>query len=145
MSAPVRPRDLKLDPDRIDPVAVFKARAEARALLFAAGELDLLDAVDALQADAVANGLVRQFGQDAVQVIMATAFAAVRDAQPETFDAWNAPCWSTAAASSTLQAAEFLMREHDPARLRTWLDRHSPAERKAILAHLQQRRGARRP
>jgi hypothetical protein len=59
-------------PDRL--LTVFRARCEARALLFAAGELDLHDAVDALQRGAVANGLVREIGQDEVQRIIAAAF-----------------------------------------------------------------------
>jgi len=62
----------------VDPVAVFIARCEAKALLFACGALDLLDAVDELQASAVANGLVGELGQDQVQEIMAQAFGGVR-------------------------------------------------------------------
>jgi hypothetical protein len=50
---------------------VFTARAEARALLWQAGELDLHEAVDELQAAAVRDGLVAEIGQDAVQAIMA--------------------------------------------------------------------------
>jgi len=57
---------------------VFKARAEARAVLFSAGELNLQEAVDALQAAAIARGLVGEIGQDAVQAIIAQAFALVR-------------------------------------------------------------------
>jgi hypothetical protein len=60
----------------LDPVAVFEARCEARAYLVAAGELDLIEAVDALQS-AAAGGLVEQIGPDAVQKIMARAFQAV--------------------------------------------------------------------
>jgi hypothetical protein len=67
----------------VDPVLVFTARAEARALLVATGELDLIDAVDALQAAAVASGLVHEIGQDAVQAIMADAFAIVRRLEGE--------------------------------------------------------------
>jgi hypothetical protein len=66
-------------PPRADPVAVFVARCEARALLWQAGELELHDAVDELQASAAASGLVDQLGQNGVQAIMAEAFAAVRD------------------------------------------------------------------
>ena len=62
----------------VDPVAVFIARAEAKALLFASGEIDLIEAVDALQAAAVASGLVADIGQDQVQEIMAAAFHQVR-------------------------------------------------------------------
>jgi len=64
---------------RIDPVAVFIARAEARALLYAANEFDLHEAVDVLQADAVKSGLINTISQDAVQLVMAGAFATVRD------------------------------------------------------------------
>jgi hypothetical protein len=59
----------------VDPVAVFIARAEAKAMLFATGDLDLIEAVDALQAAAVASGLVAELGQDAVQAIMGAAFS----------------------------------------------------------------------
>lgn len=57
-----------------DPVEVFCERAEARAMLWAAGEYTLHEAVDVLQADAVRTGLVALIGQDAVQAIMAEAF-----------------------------------------------------------------------
>jgi hypothetical protein len=57
---------------------VFRARAEARVLLYAAGELDLHEAVDALQAAAIASGLVDQIGQDRAQQIMSDVFRAVR-------------------------------------------------------------------
>jgi hypothetical protein len=61
-----------------DPLEIFRARAWARALLVEAGELDLLDAVDVLQANAEAGGLVAAIGQDAVHAIMTLSFAAVR-------------------------------------------------------------------
>jgi hypothetical protein len=57
---------------------VFRARAEGRALLFAAGEIDLHAALDQLQVDAEQRGLVAEIGQDAVQEILADAF---REAQ----------------------------------------------------------------
>ena len=62
----------------LTPTDVFKARAEARAVLFSAGELDLHEAVDPLQAAAIASGLVDAIGQDAVQAIMAEAFGRAR-------------------------------------------------------------------
>ena len=62
----------------VDPVLAFRARAEARAYLFGAGEFDLPEAVDVLQADAVASGLVEAIGADAVQHILAEAFGEVR-------------------------------------------------------------------
>jgi hypothetical protein len=63
---------------QIDPIAAFQARCEARAILYGAGELDLHDAVDKLQADAVRDGLIKSIGQDAVQTDMATGFRPVR-------------------------------------------------------------------
>jgi hypothetical protein len=59
-----------------DPLKVLEARAEARARLWASCDiLDLLDAVDPLQAYAERSGLVDRMGQDAVQAIIADAFA----------------------------------------------------------------------
>jgi hypothetical protein len=63
---------------RLDPVKVFTARCEARALLYYASELTLHAAVDELQVSAVKSGLVGAIGQDAVQTIMARAFAVIR-------------------------------------------------------------------
>ena len=57
---------------------MFQARCEARAILFASGELDLSEAVDVLQAAAVATGLVAELGQDAVQAIMSDSFGKIR-------------------------------------------------------------------
>ncbi len=59
---------------------MFRARCEARAALFAVGELDLHTAVDALQVGAVASGLASHIGQDRVQAIMASAFRGARRA-----------------------------------------------------------------
>jgi len=72
-SAIAQHRDLGVSPEES-----FRLRAWARAYLFAAGEIGLLDAVDALQAMAVDSGLVRDLGQDAIQTIMAREFARVR-------------------------------------------------------------------
>jgi hypothetical protein len=88
-AAPPRPR-ARIDNARLSRVpntpaeasasalAVLIARAEARALLWQAGELDLHEAVDELQAAAEASGLVDELGQNEVQAIIAKAFEAVR-------------------------------------------------------------------
>jgi hypothetical protein len=73
MNAPVRHQHV-----RLDPIVAFRARCEARAILWAACEFDLPTAVDKLQADAVRDGLVDEIGQDEVQRIMAAAFHRVR-------------------------------------------------------------------
>jgi hypothetical protein len=46
--------------------------------LWQAGEFELQEAVDVLQASAEATGLVAEIGQDAVQAIIARAFGAVQ-------------------------------------------------------------------
>jgi hypothetical protein len=61
------------------PSETFQALCESRALRWQQGDLELADAVDWLQHIAEKNGLVQAIGQDAVQLIMARAFAAVRD------------------------------------------------------------------
>jgi hypothetical protein len=61
----------------ISPLAIFTARAEARAILYAACVIDLHSAVDVLQADAEASGLVRDLGQDEVQRLLANAFHSI--------------------------------------------------------------------
>jgi hypothetical protein len=57
------------------PLDVFVARCEAKALLAAHAQIDFVDAVDELQFAAVRAGLVDELGQDAVQRILAEAFA----------------------------------------------------------------------
>jgi hypothetical protein len=87
---------------RIDPLLAFVARAEARAILWAAREMDLHGAVDGLQADAVSTGLIERPGQDAVQRILADAFGSVRAVAPTGWQAaaemaWDDPGWAEAA------------------------------------------------
>lgn len=65
---------------KVPTVDAFRARCEARAWLVAEGELTLPDAVDELQASAMASGIVDAIGQDCVQMIMADAFAKMRGA-----------------------------------------------------------------
>ena len=64
---------------RPSPLKVFIVRAEARALLWQAGEFDLHQAVDELQAADERDGLVTLLGQDGVQRLMAEAFRKVRE------------------------------------------------------------------
>jgi hypothetical protein len=59
-------------------IEVFRVRAEARAILFAGGEMALHEAVDPLQDAAVESGLVDLIGQDGVQRLLAEAFRGVR-------------------------------------------------------------------
>jgi hypothetical protein len=61
-------------------IEVLRARAWARAYLYMAGELDLHEAVDELQAAAEDNGLIIEIGQDEVQRILRDEFLKVQDA-----------------------------------------------------------------
>src|SRR3984957_2293313 len=60
-------------------IEAFRERAWARAYLWAAGDLDLHEAVNLLQHDAEASGLVARAGQDAVQRIVADASRPFRE------------------------------------------------------------------
>jgi hypothetical protein len=95
MIAPVRRQQI-----RIDPLAVFIARAEARALLWHCLEFDLHSAVDELWAAAVRDGLVAKLGTDEVQRLLADAFAPVRDdlvSASWATDLWSGAGWREAA------------------------------------------------
>jgi hypothetical protein len=54
---------------------IFRERCEARAVLVANGLMDLQTAVDGLQEVAAAQGLLKEFGQDTIQQILAESFA----------------------------------------------------------------------
>lgn len=62
---------------RVPAVDAFRLRCEARAILVAEGAMDFHEAVDGLQAAAVAYGLIDDIGQDEVQKLLAEAFATV--------------------------------------------------------------------
>lgn len=59
-------------------LTVFRARAVARAYLWRAGEMDLIEAVDELQASAELDGLVEEIGVDAVQAVLCEVFGSAR-------------------------------------------------------------------
>jgi len=125
-------------------VEVFIARAEARALLWQAGEFSLHDAVDELQTAALRDGLVAELGQDAVQRLMVEAFAPLRDdlAFPEegaeSTEDDGAAVGDVSIA--TLWAAEYLVQQGDAERFRRWLDQHSTEQRMMIRRHLEAKR-----
>jgi hypothetical protein len=131
---------------------VFQLRAEARAILVAECEMDFHEAVDGLQAVAVAYGLVAELGQDAVQAILAEAFAKVpragelEDAIAATADFLNEFLIDIAlkprsyVPRSTIDAVSFLIKQNDPQRLRTFLAKHTAQERMAIRKHFERRK-----
>jgi hypothetical protein len=93
------------------PLEAFIARAEARALLWHTGALDLHTAVDELWDAAMRDGLVAKLGPDKVQELLANAFAPQRDDLPSdredqvatsdnlnlADDTWPASGWRDAA------------------------------------------------
>jgi hypothetical protein len=131
---------------RVDPVAVFVARCEARALLWQADEISLHDAVDELWAAAVRDGLVAKLGADEVQRLLADAFAPVRDDHHE--DAVLEPLDAEPASLSgvpiaTLQAAEYLVEQGDAEHFRKWLAKYNSQECEAIIEYLRIREARR--
>jgi hypothetical protein len=132
----------------ITPADVFRARAEARALLWRAGELDLHDAVDGLQ-HAAERALVAGLGQDAVQAIIAAAFAAVRDDLDVVPDVLPAPIepadmWTERAAEATVEALVYALRTDGCAALerqRQRLLELSPRQLEDVVARLARLRG----
>jgi hypothetical protein len=149
-------------PDAPSPIDIFIARAEARALLWQAGEFDLHEAVDELQAAAERDGLIAKIGQDEIQRHMAAVFAAVRvDLGPEasvcrratTNDKRAPPAGADEtfaelcrqaderqrnnAWAATLRSLEVLVRHGDFERFQKSLSRYTAAERAAIQRHLE--------
>jgi hypothetical protein len=59
---------------KASPIVVFRERCEARAMLVANGLHDLRESVDTLQAAAETQGLIKQYGQDRIQEILAQSF-----------------------------------------------------------------------
>jgi hypothetical protein len=92
------------------PIDVLELRAWARARLWRNGELDLHDAVDALQKAAVKYGLVEAIGQDAVQEILSAAFAAVRH-DPNPVEPEPGPFTNNHTPHSTVEALMWCLRE----------------------------------
>jgi hypothetical protein len=98
MSYPKFPVDGKSHSKAIklaDPVAVLTARAKARAHLVAAGDLALIESVDALQIAAERTDLLWLVGQDCVQSILSVAFETFCPVPPTTSEV----CVATAQTS----------------------------------------------
>jgi hypothetical protein len=136
-------------PTQADPAAeIFAEVCRVRAELFALGTIDLQRAVDGAQFAAVACGLVATMGQDRVQEHIASVFAPLRadddfcdanifhddpDDHDDDRDRDHVP-------AATLHAAEYLISQNDPERLRAWLEGRGPREVAAIQEHIQAKR-----
>ena len=119
---------------QVHALELLHTHAQARALLWQAGEMSLHEAVDWLQAFVVSSGLVDQIGQDEVQNIMAEAFMAVRDDYGPELEITPTPEQRSQLATSTREVIDYLLREGNPARLRAFIATHS--DRNAILQYL---------
>ena len=60
---------------RVPLLDAFRLRAWARGYLASIGEITLQEAVDVLQADAEAQGLIAAIGRNGVEAILAEGFA----------------------------------------------------------------------
>lgn len=60
---------------KADALEVFRERCEARAVLVSNSLMPLIEAVDGLQESAAAQGLLKKYGQDRIQEILAESFA----------------------------------------------------------------------
>src|SRR5262245_17684403 len=100
----------------IGPLDLFRARAEARATLWAAGELGFIEAIDTLQTDAIASGLVAEFSQDEVQKILSDEFAKARRRCWMVIETDQPP--RARLAASTITTIEWLLSKRDPDQLR---------------------------
>jgi hypothetical protein len=130
---------------RLDPLVCFRARCDARAHLVLAGEMDLHDAFDELQRDAERTGLVREYGQDLIQQVMAAAMQACgyRPGPPggaPTFKPLDLEPEITSTPKSTIEALLFGLRRGlsclDEAGNRARLARCDAAAMKVVAARL---------
>jgi hypothetical protein len=114
MNVPVRKPLVAAEKIRADPVAVFVARAEARATLWAAGEISLHAAVDELWADAMRDGLVAKLGTDEVQRLLADAFAPERTDLPRYEDVTPEPITDDDGFAEACRRADEKQRRKPP-------------------------------
>jgi hypothetical protein len=148
----------------VDLVAAFVARAEARAILYAACVYTLHEAVDELQESAVRTGLVAAIGQDAVQAII--AFNALDEEEAPAVECrtcgWSpcinhtfcvacrradaqqrqkAPAVPRALPAATISAIEYLLALGDQARLDGFLKSLNAHERTLLRGYFVRKNG----
>ena len=139
---------------------VLVERAETRALLWAENLIETIPAaVDPLQQFAKDSGLAAEIGQDAVQKILADAFAPYRceqqndtdNAQPvieqraneslgALWDRLNDPR-RRSIPQSTIEAFRYVVKYNSPEQAQAWLSRRRPDERamlRKLLSNEQQ-------
>jgi hypothetical protein len=126
----------------LDQIEILKLRAFARAKLWAEGYLDFHDAVDRLTYDAC--NLAAEIGQDAVQLIIAEAFARERQRieepklpMPELRTVQRQP---ERLAASTIAAICYLLRFGDIESLTRFTAAHGEPERSLIVECVAQHR-----
>jgi hypothetical protein len=124
---------------------VFLARIEARAALFAEGAEDLIELLRGIEAaaDQFVGAVIEQHaGESTFVAASREADAAAKQQQQKHLDTKRSK--QICVTASTLGAAEYLVREGDAKRLRTWLDQHSLTEALAISKHIRRYRDKRR-
>jgi hypothetical protein len=128
------PATIDADAQPLLPVVdILKILAASGAASWALFPLELADVIDPLQAFAEQTSLVHAIGQDAVQDILADAFAPYRIIEfsaleeiplvPEQPPRPAKRPYST--ADSTIAAFWFVVSLEDPAHLKAWLADHS--------------------
>ena len=105
-----------------DPLAVFQARCETWTYLLLVAGVTFAEAASGLQ-DAA-----QQLAEDDEP----TFRQACREADAKHTPKQHAAGGMFSVPNSTLWAAQYLIKQNDPARLRKWLDEHSERERTAI-------------
>jgi hypothetical protein len=114
-------------------VGVLELRAETRAFLWSVCQMEMDEAVDALQAYAERSGLLDQIGQDAVQAIIAAPFGHYRKliepVEPEAVPLQpkpepEAPRRSHRTPQSTIDAFWYVVQLGDADYLTGWLAQH---------------------
>jgi hypothetical protein len=107
-----------------DPAEVFRTRIEARAMLYAAGDIELGEVIpDDLADDNV--GMPHSFAR----------LCRKADAKAEAVSN-NFRVSDSHVPASTLDAARYLIKQNDSDRFQRWLNEHSASERAAIVAHI---------
>ena len=95
------------------------------------------DAAIAMELGADACLVNTAIAEAANPAMMAEAFAIVPKQIPISTPTSTPISSPKGAAASTLQAADYLIQQKDPARLKAWLAKHTRTERLAIIKHIR--------
>ena len=122
-----------------NPTLIFHARIDAQGFLFAEGEMTRGEFLDAVGDAAVQLVVGLRYGSSFTQACREADAQATKQQQQQ-----RPAIKEFRVAASTIEAAEYLVREGDAKRLRTWLDEHPLTEARAISKHIRKYRDKRR-